>query len=73
MDFCNTLVFSMKKVDNSANFAAGRIISRRTNHNSLCKDKNKTMWPVTWQDLQDNDQVTLPHMHKLFLAPTLVA
>jgi hypothetical protein len=39
--------FSMKKVGNSANFAAGRIINRRTHRNSLCGFKN-TRWPVMW-------------------------
>jgi hypothetical protein len=37
MDFRNTHVFSVKRVDadNSTNFAAGRIINCRTHHNSL--------------------------------------
>jgi hypothetical protein len=33
-------VSSMKKVDNSMNFASGRIINHRTHHKSLCRDKN---------------------------------
>jgi hypothetical protein len=33
--------FSVKKEDNSANFAAGRIINHRIHHHSLCRDKNK--------------------------------
>jgi hypothetical protein len=39
--FCSTHLFSMKKVNNSVNFAAGGIINCNTNHNSLCWDKNK--------------------------------
>jgi hypothetical protein len=41
MDFRGTHTFSVKKEDNSANFAAGEIIKRRTRHNSLYTDKNK--------------------------------
>jgi hypothetical protein len=41
MDFRSTGVFSVKKADNSGNFAAGGIINRRENHNSLWRDKNK--------------------------------
>jgi hypothetical protein len=32
---------SVKKANDSVNFATGRIISRRTCHNSLCRDRNK--------------------------------
>jgi hypothetical protein len=35
MDFHSTHVFSIKKADNSTNFAAGRIQNRRTRDNSL--------------------------------------
>jgi hypothetical protein len=41
MDFYSTPVFSMKKVDNSTNLTAGRIINHRAHHNSLYWDKNK--------------------------------
>jgi hypothetical protein len=41
INFRSTHVFSVKKVDNSANFAAGGIDSRKTLHNSFCRDKNK--------------------------------
>jgi hypothetical protein len=41
MDFRSTHDFGAKKADNSANFAAGGIINRRTHRNSLCEDKNK--------------------------------
>jgi hypothetical protein len=41
MDFHSTHVVSLKKADKSANFAAGRIVSCRTNHNSLYRGKNK--------------------------------
>lgn len=40
MDFLSTHVFSVKKGDNSTNFAAGGIINHRT-YNPLCRDKNK--------------------------------
>jgi hypothetical protein len=35
MDFRSIRLFSTKKVDNTANFAAGGIINRRTQHNSV--------------------------------------
>jgi hypothetical protein len=41
MDFCNTHVFSMKKVGKSENFADGGTINHKTHHNSLCRDKNR--------------------------------
>jgi hypothetical protein len=41
MDFFSTHAFSMNKMNNSANYIAGRIINCRTHHNSLCRDKNK--------------------------------
>jgi hypothetical protein len=41
MDFHSTHVFSVKKADYSTNFAAGRIVNRRSYHNWLCRDKNK--------------------------------
>jgi hypothetical protein len=60
MDFRTTRVSSLKKEYNSANFAAGYIINRRTHHNSLCRDKNKH-----W--------VTLLRMHHLSPDPSLAA
>jgi hypothetical protein len=41
MGFSSTHVSSMKKADNSANFAAGGIINHRTHYNSPCGGKNK--------------------------------
>jgi hypothetical protein len=62
----------MKKAANSANFAAGGFINRRT-HNSLCRDKNKhyvTSYVMIYKVLS---HVTLPRTRGISPAPILVA
>jgi hypothetical protein len=73
MDFRSNQVFSVKKADNGANFAAGGIIGRRTHHNSLYRGENKhwvTSYVMVYKAMS---HVTLPHMRELTPAPTLVA
>jgi hypothetical protein len=73
MDFCSTHDFSMKKVDDNTNFAAGGIINHRTHHNSLCSGKNKpwvTSYVMVYKAMS---YVMLPHMGELFPTPTFVA
>jgi hypothetical protein len=73
MDFSSTRAFSVKKVDNSENFAAGGIINRRTYHNSLCRDKNKHYMASSVMVYEAMDHVMLPRMHEVSPTPTLVA
>jgi hypothetical protein len=73
MNFLSTQVSSMMKTDYIPNFAIGGIINRRTQHNSLCKDKNKhwlTSYVIVYKALS---HVTLLGMRKLSLACTVVA
>jgi hypothetical protein len=71
MDFHNTYVFTMKKMDNSSNLQIN--INHRTRHNSLCRDKNKH-WVTSYVTVYEAvSHVTLPLMHELVPAPTLVA
>jgi hypothetical protein len=58
-------VFSVKKVGNSANFAAGGIIDRRTHHNSLCEDKNKHYVTSYMMVYKAMSHVTLRRMLKI--------
>jgi hypothetical protein len=67
-DFLSTHVFSVKKADNSANFAAGWVINCRT-HNSLCRDKNKHQVNSYVMVYKAMSHVKLPCMCKL--APPL--
>jgi hypothetical protein len=72
MNFRNTHVFRVNKADNSSNFAAGGIIDRRAQHNSLCRDKNKryvTNYVMVYKIMS---RATLPRMQELSPAPTLV-
>jgi hypothetical protein len=65
MDFLSTYVFSVKKADQSMNFAVGGIINRRTHHNSLWRDKNKhevTNYVMVYKAM---NHATLPHMCEL--------
>jgi hypothetical protein len=65
MDFRIYNVFGVKKADNRANFAAGGIINRTTNHNSLCRDKNKhyvTSYVMVYKVVS---YVTLPRVREL--------
>jgi hypothetical protein len=67
-----THVFSVKKADNSTNFAAGGIMNRKTHHNLLCRDKNKyyvTSYVMVYKAM---NHATLPRMHDLCPASTLV-
>jgi hypothetical protein len=73
MDFRSTHVFSMKRADKSANCTAAGIISHRTHHNSLCRDKNKHKVTSYMMVYKAMSHVTLPRMRELFLAPTLLA
>jgi hypothetical protein len=73
MDFSSTHAFSVKKVDNSVNFAAGGIINRRTHHNSLCRDKNKHLMTSYVMVYKVMSRVMLSRMRELSPAPTLVA
>jgi hypothetical protein len=41
IDFHKALVFSVKEVDNSMNFAGDRIVCHRTDYTLLYRDKNK--------------------------------
>jgi hypothetical protein len=68
MDFHSIHVFSLKKVDNNANFAAGVIINRRTHHSSLYRDKNKH-----YVASYVMSHMMLPRMFELFPYPTFVA
>jgi hypothetical protein len=66
----------MKKVDNSANFEDGGIISHRKHYNSFCRDKhehwlNEQAVYVMIYDVMSH--VMLPHTRKLSPAPTSVA
>jgi hypothetical protein len=73
MDFHRTYVFSMKKGDNSMNFAAGGIINHRTHHNSLRRDKNKhwvTSYVMVYKAMS---HVPLPRMLEISPSPTLAA
>jgi hypothetical protein len=47
-------VFSVKKADNSANFAAGGIINRRTRHKSLSRRQEQIIGDQLFDDLQGN-------------------
>jgi hypothetical protein len=72
MNFRSTHVFSVKKADNSTNFAAGGIINRRTD-NLLCRDKDKrlvTSYVVVYKAM---DHVTVPRLRELSPSSTLVA
>jgi hypothetical protein len=72
MDFRRTRVFSVKKADINANFAANEIIDRRTQHNSLSRDKNKH-WVTNYvMDYKAMSAVTLLRMRELSPAPTVV-
>jgi hypothetical protein len=71
--FCSTHVSSVKKADNSANFAAGGIVYRRTHHYSLCRDKNKHQMSSYVMVYKAMIHVTLPRMRELSPAPTVVA
>jgi hypothetical protein len=62
-------MFSAKKADDSANFAAGGIINRRK-HNSLCRDKNKHQVTSYVMVYKATNHVTLPRMRELSPAPT---
>jgi hypothetical protein len=73
MDFCSTHVFRVRKGDNIANFAAGRIIDHRTHHNSLCRDKNKHYLASYVMVYESVCRVTLPLMRKLPSVLTLVS
>jgi hypothetical protein len=73
MDFRSTHVFSAKKADKRANFAAGGIISRGTLYNLLCRDKNKHQMTSYVMVYKAMSHVTLPRMYELSPAPTLVA
>jgi hypothetical protein len=73
MDFRSTRVFSVKKADNSANFAAGGNINGRTHRNSLCSSKNKHYMTSYVMLYKAMSHVTLSHMRELFPATTLVA
>jgi hypothetical protein len=72
MDFHSTRVFSMKKVDDIANFAGGMIINHRTYHNSLCRGKNKHQDTNYIMVQKAMSHVTLPGIRNLIPAPTLV-
>jgi hypothetical protein len=62
----------MKKVNNSADFAAGGIVNSRILHNSLCRDQNKHYVTIYVMIYKAMSYVTLPHMCELSPAPTLV-
>jgi hypothetical protein len=71
MDFCSTDVFSVNKVGNNENFAAGVIII--AGRSSLCRDKNKhygTSYVMVYKAMS---HVMLAHMRELSPAPALVA
>jgi hypothetical protein len=55
MDFGSTHVSSVRKADNSANFAAGGIINRRTHHKSLSKRQEQTKGDQLCDGLQGNE------------------
>jgi hypothetical protein len=66
MDFCSIHVLSAKKLDDSANFAAGGIVNHSTYHNSLCRDKNKhydTSYLMVYKAMSHE---TLRRMRELF-------
>jgi RNase P protein component len=72
MDFRSAHAFSVKKADNSANFAAGGIINRRTHHNSRCRNRNKH-WMTSYMMVHKAmSHVTLPRMRELSPTPTLL-
>jgi hypothetical protein len=55
MDLHSSHVFRVKKVDNSADFAAGGISCHRTHHNSLCRDKDEHLSDQLCDGLQGNE------------------
>jgi hypothetical protein len=70
MDFSSANDIITKKENNSVNFAACRIINRRT-HDSLCGDENKhwvTSYVLVYKAMS---HVTLLRMRELSLATTL--
>jgi hypothetical protein len=69
MGFRSTRVFSVKKADNSANFAAGGIINHRTHRYSLCRHKNKHYVASYVMVYKAMYHVTLPRMRELSPAP----
>jgi hypothetical protein len=73
MDFRSTHVFSVKKADNSANFAAGGIIKRTTRHNSLCGDKEQTLGDQLYDGYKAMSYVMLHRMREISSISTLVA
>jgi hypothetical protein len=73
MAFRSAQVFSVKKEDNSANFAFGRITNRRKQHNSICRGKNKHYATSYMMIYKAMSHVTLSHMRELSPTPTLVA
>jgi hypothetical protein len=73
MDFRNAHVFSVKKADNRANFAAGGIIKRRTRYNSHWRGKNKHQVVSYVMIYKAMCHVTLPRKSELSPAPAFVA
>jgi hypothetical protein len=73
MDLHSTHVSSMKKANNSKNFAATRLTNHRAHHNSFFRDKNKHFVICYVMVYKAMSHVTLPCMQELFPNSTLVA